>query len=65
MINTNALKGKIAEHGITQGVLADRIGISRQAFSNKMHRGVFGADEIDKMVKELNIQQPLKIFFIK
>lgn len=63
MIKTNELRGKIVAKGLTQGDVARMIGISRKTFSEKMKKGVFGSDEISVMIKELEIENPMEIFF--
>ena len=40
MVDTRKLRGILAERGITQTALADSLGISRNTFARKMHRGV-------------------------
>lgn len=63
MINTNALKGIIVSRGESQRSIARVLGLSEPAFYNKMKRGKFNSDEIYEMIKYLNIQQPMEIFF--
>lgn len=63
MIDTNALKGKIAERGLSQARVAEYIGIAPKTFYEKMSRGVFGSDEIEAMIQLLKIDDPVRIFF--
>lgn len=63
MILTNKLIGIMAEKGISQAEMARRIGITPKTFYEKMFKGVFGSDEIEIMVKELNMTNPWDIFF--
>lgn len=65
MIDTNALRGRIAEKGLSQSRVAKHIGITPETFYRKMSRGVFGSDEIEKMVSLLEIEDPVRIFFKK
>lgn len=65
MIDTNALRGKIAEKGLSQSRVAEYIGIAPKTFYEKMGKGVFGSDEIEKMIDLLEIKEPVKIFFKK
>lgn len=65
MIDTNALRGKIAEKGLSQTKVANYIGISPKTFYDKMSKGVFGSDEIEKMIILLDLKDPAKIFFAK
>lgn len=63
MIAVNKLRGIIAEQGMTQKEVAGRLGISQKTFYNKMKKGVFGTDEVEKMVGILSIDNPAEIFF--
>lgn len=65
MINTNALRGIIAEKGTSQRKLAEQIGITDKTFYTKMKNGVFDSDEISIMVEILQIKNPMEIFFAK
>ena len=61
-MDTNKLKGIIAERGLSQRILAKEIGITEKTFYEKMKRGVFGTDEVDKMIEILHIEDPAPIF---
>jgi len=63
MLNTNKLKSYIVGQGMTQGDVAKSLNISPKTFSNKMKKGVFGSDEIEIMIKLLNIKDPMSVFF--
>ncbi len=63
MINTNELRGIIAKNNKTQSDIAKMIGITPKTFYLRMRKGVFGSDEIQIMIKELNIKNPMDIFF--
>lgn len=63
MIRTNELRGIIAKNGLSQSDVASKLGISPKTFYAKMKNGVFGSDEIQIMIKELHIENPLFIFF--
>ena len=63
LIKTNDLKGIIAKNGFTQTDVAHFIGITPKTFYTKMKAGVFGSDEIQIMIKKLNIENPTEIFF--
>ena len=65
MINTNALRGLIVEKGLTQKDIAKIINITPKTFYEKMKKGIFGSDEIEKMIDVLDIQNPVEIFFAK
>ena len=63
MIKTNELKGIIVREGKTQQDVANMLGITPKTFYDKMKKGVFGSDEIQIMIDELNIDNPVEIFF--
>lgn len=63
MILTNELLGMIARKRLTQADVAQAIGVTPKTFYNKMKKGVFGSDEIEKMIHLLDITEPDKIFF--
>ena len=63
MIDTNKLKGIIVEAGMSQNKVAELIGVTPKTFYQKMNKGVFGSDEIEIMIKELNIDNPMEVFF--
>lgn len=65
MIDTNKLRGVMAERKKTQADVAKAIGCSTRTFATKMKKGVFGSDEIDIMVDYLDIDQPMSIFFVR
>lgn len=65
MIDVNALRGRIAEKGLSQAKMAEKLGIAPKTFYEKMSKGVFGSDEIECMIDELDIKDPAKIFFAK
>ena len=65
MIRTDLLRGEIARAGITQTELAARLGITYKTFACKMKKGIFNSDEIDAMIDELKIENPVQIFFAK
>lgn len=63
MLNTNKLRGILAERGLHQTDVAKMLDITPKTFYEKMKKGVFGSDEIEIMVRELKIQNPMEIFF--
>lgn len=65
MIRTDKLRGIIAQNGYSQSEIAGKIGITPKTFYEKMKNGVFGSDEIQIMIDELHIEDPLEIFFAK
>ena len=65
MIAVNELKGKIVAKGFTQEQVAKMLGISANTFRKRLSRGVLGSDEIEKLIKILDIEDPMAIFFVK
>lgn len=63
MIRTDKLRGIIAERGYSQTDVAKIIGVTPKTFYEKMKIGVFGSDEIQKMIDGLDIENPMDIFF--
>lgn len=63
MIATDKLRGVIAERGFSQRLVAQHLGMTQQTFYRKMKKGVFDSDEMMEMVRFLNIENPLDIFF--
>ena len=63
MIKVNELKAEIIKNNLTQADVAKMIGVTPKTFYTKMKRGVFGSDEIQIMIKNLNIKNPMDNFF--
>lgn len=63
MVDTRRLKGIIVENDLTQEKVAFAIGITPKTFYAKMKKGVFGSDEMDKMIDLLHIEDPTSVFF--
>ncbi|MBR3552511.1 MAG: DUF739 family protein [Clostridia bacterium] len=63
--NTNLLKGKMAEKGFSQILLAEKLGISYQAFNNKLHnKSEFKASEIQMLCDLLCLENKDAYFFV-
>ena len=65
VIKTDELRGVIAKKGYSQSDIAKMIGVTPKTFYEKMKNGVFGSDEIQIMIDNLHIDDPLTIFFAK
>ena len=65
MINTNKLRGLIAERGLSQVKVTEILGVTPKTFYSKMERGVFDSDEIETMIVSLDIPRDscMDIFF--
>lgn len=50
-------------NGLTQKDVAETLGMTPKTFSLKLKKGVFGSDEIEVMIKLLDISDPVPIFF--
>ena len=65
MVNTGALRGVIAERGLSQADVAKRLGMTPKTFYTKMSKRVFDSDEIESMINLLEIPSEnfVRIFF--
>ena len=59
----NELLGLIIARGLTQKEVANKLGITPNTFYAKMSKGIFGSNEIEKMIDLLKINDPAYIFF--
>lgn len=62
MIAVDKLRGVIAERGLSQSQVAKSLGMAEKTFYNKMKKGVFGTDEVERMIDLLSITNPVEIF---
>lgn len=65
MVDTNRLKSVMVLNGKTGEDVANRLGMTPKTFYLRMKKGIFGSDEIEKMIDFLNIEDPMPIFFAK
>ena len=63
MVNANKLRAIIIERGMTQQVVAKELDMAPKTFYSKVKKGVFGSDEINKMIDLLKIKDPMGVFF--
>lgn len=63
MVDVRKLRGRMAEKGFTQKELAMKIGINDKTLGRKMKTGCFGIDEMNSLIKVLDIENPAEIFF--
>ena len=63
MIRADLLNGEIARAGFSRASIARAIGITPKTFYDKEKKGVFGSDEIVKIVNVCDIKNPIPIFF--
>ena len=55
MVNTDALRGIIAERNLSQAEVAKHLGMTPKTFYSKMNKKVFDSDEIETMIRLLSI----------
>lgn len=65
MIKIEKVRGLMSEKRVTGKELAKKMNIAPKTFYAKMKKGVFGSDEIEVMMTELEIEEPMEIFFAK
>lgn len=65
MVDTNRLKSIFVLNGVTGEEVAKHLGMSSKTFYSRMKKGIFGSDEIEKMIDFLNIDEPMPVFFAK
>lgn len=63
MIDTDSLHKMMADRHYDDAKMAQKLGLSAEEFAHRMKIGIFGSDEIETMIKELDIQNPEAIFF--
>lgn len=63
MLDRNALRAEIVRNGFTQKDIAKNLGISEKTLISRMKKGVFGTDEVEKLIFLLKIKDPQAIFF--
>lgn len=63
MIMINELKKMIQEKGYTQNEFAQLLGSSSKALEKRIKRGKLGSEEMNLMIKILDIKNPAEIFF--
>lgn len=64
MVDTNKLRGAIRSKGLTQAEFAAQIGICEQTLSRKLKNGIFDSNELFAMIKLLDLDDPMSIFFV-
>lgn len=57
MLNSNKLKGKIIEKGMTVTKVAEMLGINPSTFYRKMKNNSFEIGEVDIMVEKLSLSR--------
>jgi DNA-binding XRE family transcriptional regulator len=62
-MQVNEIRGLIVARGYTKAQFAKELGMSSKTLYTKLKKGVFGSDEMEKMIEILKIEDPNKIFF--
>ena len=65
MVAVDKLRGIIAERGMSQRQVAKLLGVTEKTFYTKMKTGVFGTDEVERLIDILSISNPVDIFLAK
>lgn len=65
MVNANELKAAFKRKAYTQEDVAKMLGITPRTLSNKMKKGIFNSNEIERLIEVLDIKEPLPIFFAR
>ena len=63
MVQANEVRAAIARKNMTQSEVAKSLGISSKTLCARLKSGIFGSDEIDKLIDLLEISDPLWVFF--
>lgn len=63
MLDKNALRAEIVRNGFTQKDIAEILNMSEKTFISRIKKGVFGTDEVEKLISILHIKNPMDIFF--
>lgn len=65
MVDTDKLRGIMAERKKTQSMCAKRLNMAPKTFYLRMKTGIFKSNEIEALIEYLQIEEPAKIFFVK
>lgn len=65
MVNANLLRAEWVKKDMKQKDVADILGISSKTMGMKLKKGVFLSNEIETLIKALDITDPVTIFFGK
>ena len=63
MVDINKLKAAVVATGMPYGEAAEKIGMSRKVWYDRMNSKKFDSDEMYKLIKVLGITDPVPIFF--
>lgn len=63
MVDTLKIKALVVERGMTQMEVANKMGMSKKVWYDRMHRKKFDSEEMYNLIHILNIENPAPIFF--
>lgn len=63
MVNTNKLKGRIAELGMTQKQVYETMGLTKKQWDDRMSKAKLNSDDMYSLIHILSIENPMPIFF--
>ena len=63
MLNVQALRAEWVKNGLFQKDIAKKLGITEKTLCSRLKRGVLRSNEIEILIRELNISNPMTIFF--
>ncbi|MGN0194023.1 MAG: hypothetical protein ACI39G_02805 [Pseudoramibacter sp.] len=63
MIDTDSLHKMMTDQHYDDAKMARKLGLTQEEFAHRMEVGIFGSDEIETMIEELDIADPEAIFF--
>ena len=63
MVKVNELRGLMVARGYTQEQLEKKMGISSRTLGTRFKKGIFQSDEMELLIKILEIKNPAYIFF--
>jgi transcriptional regulator with XRE-family HTH domain len=68
VVNTKKIKGRMAELGLTQKQVSDKLGIVKSTFNQKLNntnKRQFNITEVQELTKILCIDDPKEFFFTR
>lgn len=63
MVDTLKIKALVVERGMTQAEVAEKLGMSRKVWYDRMNKRKFDSEEMYNLIHILGIKNPSEIFF--
>ncbi len=63
MVDTLKIKALVVERGMKQIEVANKMGLSKKVWYDRMRKKKFDSDEMYNLIHILNIEDPTPIFF--